>query len=271
MSPEIPVAPSSQDQEGPTRKVLDQSNLMGDGFDEDILAEIERRLDREDFSSAAKPGDRVELDKADLPNLEALRPAAPPPQLEVDLSGESLPGPSLAVDGHDEELPLEEPGEKKSWLPIAIGAGVVVLLGVGIGLWLWLRTPATANILPDKIKPKTDGSMVVEKMPSPEALTVALEPFLVPLMKGAKEGQGRLLRLAVSLELGDSSASAKLMEKRLALRDTIYRLLRDRTAEDVENARAKQLLQAQIKTEINLLMGHNLVYQVFFTEFVITG
>ncbi|MFH1058706.1 MAG: flagellar basal body-associated FliL family protein [Pseudomonadota bacterium] len=270
MSPEIPVAPSNQDQEGPTRKVLDQSNLMGDGFDEDILAEIERRLDREDFSSTAKPGDRVELDKADLPNLESLRTAAPAPQLEVDLSGEPLPA-VRAPAGEPEDLPLEEPGKKPAWLPIAIGAGVVLLLAVGLGLWLWLRTPSPASILPDKAKPKSGGGMVVEKMPSPEALTVALDPFLVPLMKGAKEGQGRLLRLAVSLELGDSSASAQLMEKRLALRDTIYRLLRDRTAEDVEGARAKHLLQSQIKTEINLLLGRTLVYQVFFTEFVITG
>ncbi len=269
MSPEIPVAPSSQDQEGPTRKVLDQSQIMGDGFDEDILAEIERRLDREDFSSAAKPGDRVELDKADLPNLEALRPAPPPPQLEVDLSGEAAPAPRVVVE-EPEDLPLEAPAKKPAWVMIAAGAGALALIAIGLGLWLWLRAPApAAPILPDKAKPRSDGGVVVEKIPSQQALTVVLEPFLVPLMKGGKEG--RLLRLAVSLELGDSMAPAQLAEKRLALRDAIYRLLRDRTAEDVEGARAKQALQAQIKSEINLLLGQNLVHQVFFTEFVITG
>lgn len=268
MSPEIPVAPSAQDQEGPTRKVLDQSQLMGDGFDEDILAEIERRLDREDFSTAAKPGDRVELDKADLPNLEALKPAAQAPQLEVDLSGEPAPALRVVVDQPEDDL-LETPGKKPPWLMIAAGVGVLALVATGIGLWLWLRPPASAPILLDKAKPRTDGSMVVEKMPSQQALTVALEPFLVPLMKGGKEG--RLLRLTVSLELGDSMAQARLMEKRLALRDAIYRLLRDRTAEDIESARAKQLLQSQIKSEINQIMGQTVVYQVLFTEFVITG
>lgn len=269
MSPEIPVAPSNQDQEGPTRKVLDQSQLLGDGFDEDILAEIERRLDREDFSSAAKPGDRVELDKADLPNLEALRPAAPAPQLEVDLSGDLAPAPRVTVD-EDRELPLAEPGKKLPWLKIAAGIGAVALIGVGIGLWLWLRPPpAPAPVLPEKAKPQPDASKVVEKMPAQQAPTVTLEPFLVPLMKGEKGG--RLLRLTVSLELGDSMAQARLAEKRLALRDAIYRLLRDRTAEDIEAARGKELLQGQIKGAINEIMGQVVVYQVLFTEFVITG
>lgn len=270
MSPEIPLAPVSQEPEGPTRKVLDQSQFSGEGFDEDVLAEIERRLDREDFSRSAKPGDRVELDKADLPSLEALKPQ--PVELEVDLSGEPpspaaeiIPEPSADIIPH-------QPPRRRTWLWLGLGGGVLLLVLSGLGTWLWLRSPAPVPPpTPAKAPaPKPASGKVVEKMPSTQALVIPLEPFLVPLMKAGKE-EGRLLRLTLSVELGDGGGKQALTEKRILLRDTIYRLLRDRPAAEVEQARNKQLLAGQILDAVNAALGQGLIQQISITEFVITG
>ncbi len=270
MSPEIPLAPVSQEPEGPTRKVLDQSQYMGEGFDEDVLAEIERRLDREDFSSGAKPSDRVELDKADLPTLEGLKPK--PVELEVDLSGE-IPSPAAQIAPEPIEAITErqEP-RRRPWLWIGLGGGVLLLTLSGLGTWLWLRSPApTPPPAPAKAPaPPPVTGVVVEKMPSTQALVIPLEPFLVPLMKTGKE-EGQLLRLTVSVELGDGSGQQVLVEKRILLRDTIYRLLRDRPAAEVEQARNKQLLAGQILEAVNAALGQAMVQQISITEFVITG
>lgn|GEM_PF-2983124 len=270
MSPEIPLAPVSQEPDGPTRKVLDQSQFSGEGFDEDVLAEIERRLDREDFSRGAKPGDRVELDKADLPSLEALKPQ--PVELEVDLSGEVLSPAAQIAPEPIAAISEDQTPRRWNWLWIGLGGGALLLVLSGLGAWLWLRS--TAPVPPPAAAsapaPKPASGMVVEKMPSTQALIVPLEPFLVPLMKAGKD-EGRLLRLTLSVELGDGSGKQALVEKRILLRDTIYRLLRDRPAAEVEQARNKQLLAGQILEAVNAALGQGVVQQIAITEFVITG
>ncbi|MCA1905426.1 MAG: flagellar basal body-associated FliL family protein [Desulfarculus sp.] len=270
MSPEIPLAPVSQEPEGPTRKVLDQSQFAGEGFDEDVLAEIERRLDREDFSGAARPNDRVELDKADLPTLEAVKP--PPTELEVDLSGE-IPTPAARITPEPiPEIAVPEAPRRRTWLWIGLGGGVLLLLLSSLGTWMWLRSPAPAPASSAAQVPaaKPPSGKVVEKMPSTQALVIPLEPFLVPLMKTGKD-EGRLLRLTVTAELGDDAGKRVLAEKRILLRDTIYRLLRERPAGEVEQARNKQMLAGQIRDAVNAALGQPVVQQIAITEFIITG
>ncbi len=270
MSPEIPLAPVAQEPEGSTRKVLDQSQYTGEGFDEDVLAEIERRLDREDFSGTARTSDRVELDKADLPTLEAAKP--PPPELEVDLSGDIPSSAARIAPEPIAEIAVSEAPRSRTWLWIGLGGGVLLLLLSGLGTWLWLRSPAPTPAPPAAKAPalKPPSGAVVEKMPSTQALVIPLEPFLVPLMKTGKD-EGRLLRLTVTAELGDGTGKQVLVEKRILLRDTIYRLLRDRPAGEVEQARNKQLLAGQIRDAVNAALGQPVVQQIAITEFVITG
>ena len=102
----------------------------------------------------------------------------------------------------------------------------------------------------------------------PEA-SYKLEPFLVPLLK-SKQG-GRLLKVSVNLEVVDPAVKDLLAPRQVAMRDVIYRLLRDRPADEIQNARSKNLLETQIKTELNHFLGAEVIGQVHFTEFVITG
>jgi flagellar FliL protein len=106
-------------------------------------------------------------------------------------------------------------------------------------------------------------------MPDPkDTLRVSLEPFLVPLIPSQ---DGRLLKVAVTLESPDVESLEVLKERRRLLRDVIYRLLRDRPAAEIKSLQGKQLLRAQIKAELNHALNKPAVYQVLFTDFVITG
>lgn len=264
---EIPLVTPGKEEE-PRRKVLDQSQVMAEAFDEDVLAEIERRLDREEGPVPGGAGEKVELDKADLPILEMPVPQAPPPEVEVDLAGEA---PSLAA------MPVEAPTEeeapaskKRLGLFLGLGAGVALLAVGAVGAWLYLKKPAPAPAPAPAPVASLPAETPAEKPPEarPE-LNYKLEPFLVPLLK-SKDG-GRLLLISLSLEVGDPKVRDLLNPRKVAMRDLIYRLLRDRPADEIKSARTKHLLETQIKTELNHYLGTEVITQVRFTDFVITG
>jgi flagellar basal body-associated protein FliL len=270
----IPVAPPSSievpedapeetsPQAGTKRKVLDQSQVSGEIFDEDILSDIERRLDAEPEAKGLKPStEKVELDKADLPVLDALIPPPsiqePPPEVEVDLAGEETVLPEM--EGEGEEAPK---GRKNLFL--LIGGVSFLALAAGVTLWFTLLMPSRKVITAPPPQ-----AVVGDKIPDPQlALRLELDPFLVPLVAAEK---GRLLKVGVSLEVSDPADKDLLLPYKLQMRDAIYRMLRDRPAEEVQGARTKNLLQGQIKTELNHLLGSVIIYQVYFTDFVITG
>jgi len=246
------MAAATPESSGQSRKVLDEARVTESGFDEEVLSEL-----GEDFSAEAGSGDKVELDKADLPmpfEEEPEAEPAPEPAVEVDLSDE--PGLPPMDDG-------EAPPKSKARRLIFLGILAGVAIGLGLGLWYGLLKP--------KERVKTDLPPYFFRGSIPDAdkvLRVTLEPFIVPLL--ASE-EGRLLRVGVSLESHDDEAKQLLGEKTRLLRDVIYRLLRDRPAGEIMTYRGKKLLQAQIKAELNHVLNQRLVYQVLFTEFVITG
>lgn len=259
---EIPLASSGKEEE-PRRTVLDQSQVVGDSFDEDVLAEIERRLDREEGPLPGGAGEKVELDKADLPILAPPPVAETPPEVEVDLAGEAPAEVEIPAQ------PAAEPPKSKKKLFILAGAGGALVLVLVLGSYFLLRKPAKPPAPPVQV---AEQAAPAPQEPAPEVsheVTYTLEPFLVPLLKTGRSG--RLLRLSVNLEVGDTVVTEALDRRKIAVRDVIYRSLRDRPADELQGARAKNLLQTQIKTEINHLLGAEGVTQVIFSEFVITG
>ena len=264
----IPLVTPGKEEE-PRRSVLDQSQVMADAFDEDVLAEIERRLDRDEGPPTAGAGEKVELDKADLPILNLPIPKGPSPEVEVDLSGEA---PGLSVPVEAPTAPPKPTPKKRLGLYLGLGAGLALFAVGGVGAWLYLQKPAPAPALATVAQPMAEppAEAPAEKpsQAKPE-LNYKLEPFLVPLLK-SKQG-GRLLKISLSLEMGDPSARDLLGTRKVVLRDVIYRLLRDRPADEIQGARSKHLLETQIKTEINHHLGAEVITQVHFTEFVISG
>ena len=258
------MAESTEESSSQRRKVLDDPSLAGETFDEEILAEIEGRLEDQGEGPALPEGagDKVELDKADLPlDLEPSPEEPEPesaPEIEVDLAGEDLE--ELAVEGEEEE----KPARRFSPLLLAAGGLVLVLAAAGIGWWAFSPAPA-----PEEPKNKLPPYVFTGPVPDiNEILRLQLKPFIIPLLD---TDQGRILKIAVSLETPDEESRQMLSQKLRLCRDVIYRLLRNRPAKELKSARGKRLLQAQIKTELNHALKGKLVFQVYFTEFVITG
>lgn len=260
MAEVIPVAPDTDD----------LAEGRGSAFDEDVLAEIERRLDSEDETDAMPlgAGEKVELDRADLPpdldmpTQEDTEPESSEPKIEVDLAEEAEAWFSEFQEG---QSPAADPGARRRMMIWSLlGAAVLLAVGGAFGLWWYLKKPVDQKAAVETVPYRVQGPV-----PDPAlTLRLDLEPFLVPLVKSS---QGRILRVGVSLEVSDPQSKVTIGKYTYLCRDVIYRLLRDRPAGEIKTARAKQLLQAQIKTELNHALKETMVQQVFFTEFVITG
>ena len=264
MAESIPVSPGGLPPQDGAEDILD-SKEGGASIDDDILADIERSLDDDASFSSGSLGEKVELDKADLPLIwdddeeeEEPEPEASP-EIEVD----------LADAGETQELDLgEEPEQKGPKLWLMLGAGIVaaLLLALGVSWYMGAFDEPTPEPLALEEMPPY---MFQGKVPDPvDGLRYELKPFTVPLQRSKK---GRILTIVVSLEVAEPDMKGKLMDRERLLRDVVYRMMRDRAADELDAARSQRLLNAQVKTEINSAMGSNVVYKVYFTEFVITG
>lgn len=234
-------------------------NGVGSEFDTDVLAEIETRM-ASDAPASSGVGDKVELDKADLPldfDDDSEPESQPEPEVEVDLAPE---GEADRTDG--EAQPGEAKGGKKKRLIIA-GAAVLILL-ISVGAWFMMSSPAVEEAPPEQPPWFFEGPM-----PDLNAtLRLDLNQFIVPLVDS---GEGRILRINISLEAESPESKMEAGQEIRMLRDLVYRVMRDRPASELKTERGKRLLQAQIKTEVNHALGRPLVYRVYFTQFVITG
>ena len=253
MGEAIPIAPDPMDK--------------GASFDEDILAEIENRLDQESPGEGGASGQKVELDKADLPldldTSEEVLPAEPEPAVEIDLAGDM---------DHAEEKPTEKKEEQakkrglKFWLIVGLG-GLLVLGGAGFGVWWFFLNEPPAQKEP--LKEKLPGNFFRGKVPDlMKKMRVKLKPFIVPL---SESDEGRILKVTVDLEVTDPDLKSELAKKNRLIRDIIYRTLRGRLAPEIKNEKGKMLLQAQIKTELNHQLTYSPIFKVLFTEFIVTG
>ncbi len=246
------MAAATPETNGKSRKVLDEARIAENGFDEEVLSEL-----GVEEAAASSSGDKVELDKADLPLAFEEEPEPEPepePEMEVDLADELDMPPMEGA---------EKPPKSKVRSFAFLGILASILIGLGLGLWYGLLKPQ------ERVKTELPPWFFQGPVPDPDKLLrVDLEPFIVPLL--ASE-EGRILRIKVSLESPDDEAKLLLSEKTRLLRDVIYRILRDRPAGEIMTYRGKKLLQAQIKAEVNHILKQRLVHQVLFTEFVVTG
>ena len=255
MGEAIPIAPEPMDK--------------GASFDEDILAEIEKRLDQESpAQGGTAAGQKVELDKADLPldldpSDESLMPEPEPePAVEIDLAGE-MEQPEAGP------APDREQAKKrglKFWLVLGLG-GLLILGGAGFGAWwFFLSGPPPKK---EPVAKKGPSDFYRGQVPDfTKELRVKLKPFIVPL---SESEEGRILKVTVNLEVTDPDLKAQLAKHNRLIRDIIYRTLRGRLAPEIKNEKGKQLLQAQIKTELNHQLTFSPIFKVLFTEFIVTG
>lgn len=261
MAEEIPIARENTPDDGQTSKVLDQTQLVGSAFDEDVLSDIENRLDGgEALPPDYSPRDKVELDKADLP-LDFGEPE-PEPAKEPGPEAEPEVAVDLAIDAPAKEPP-PPPGFLKANLHWVAAGGALLVLVVTIAAWL------AGGGSGQRAEKKPTPWIVRGRIISPEKnLRMDLDPFLVQL---ARTNQGQILQVSVSLEVMQPPDLRHLRAKLAQCRDVIYRTLTGRTAAELASRRGKDLIRARIQAALNQALGSERVYKVYFTKFLISG
>lgn len=251
-------------EQGP--KALDKDSIMNEAFDESILAEIEDRLESgndEQLDDVIAVGDKVELDRADLP-LDGFLPEEADlesEEVEVDLADQDAPD---LTDGEAGDEEQKAPSNTKRMILATVAGLLFVAMAGGVGFWF---SGQEGEVI-EKAE-EMPPWMFTGAIPSAaDELRLQLEPFIVPLLKSK---EGNILRMMVTIEAMDAESKLELTDKVIDMRDIIYRSLRDRPAAELKQAKQKRLLQAQIKAELNHSFDHTLVHRIDFTQFLISG
>jgi flagellar FliL protein len=150
---------------------------------------------------------------------------------------------------------------KKSIVIIA-GVSLIVLAVIGAGFFmLWQKLSAL-----DKPKPAVSAKAPEKIDQSGIGPIFSLDSFIVNL---SDQGGKRYLRITMGLELGDPK-SAEVLTKRLPqVRDSILMILPARKVEELQTAEGKISLRTEIISELNALLGKEIVKKIYITEFVI--
>ena len=149
-----------------------------------------------------------------------------------------------------------------------LGGGVMVALMLGLGM-AWYMGAFDSEPEEPEVAKSLPPYMFQGKVPDPVAgLQLELKPFTVPLKRSKK---GRILTVVVSLEVTEPDQKQKLLTRERFMRDVVYRLMRERPADELDAAKQQMLLNAQVKAVLNQALGGSMIYKVYFTQFVITG
>ncbi|MEC9281876.1 MAG: flagellar basal body-associated FliL family protein [Bdellovibrionota bacterium] len=93
---------------------------------------------------------------------------------------------------------------------------------------------------------------------------VPLETFLVNL---AGTRGGKLMKINMSLEVGNDEVQAEIEKRKPQIRDIILILLSSKTYDQVSNREGKDILRDEIKNTVNSFLTKGQVKRVLFTEF----
>lgn len=168
------------------------------------------------------------------------------------------------------ENPEGQEQKKGGMMKIIILVVAVVVLGVA-GFFGWQMFMGD-----DKEKPEAaaQGQPAASAQTTPAAGTpakagvmVELEPFIINLTGG---GGKRLVKLTMSLDVGDEAAKAAVQKLIPRIRDALILMLTSKSYEDIADVTGKVRLKKEILSIVNRNLGGTAVVNaVFFTEFVI--
>ncbi len=158
-----------------------------------------------------------------------------------------------------EEVEVEW-GQKKSKLPVILGALTVFVLGGGAGF-------AGASFAGG-----AEGAPAAEGAESEEVVEEVVDRVVHSLglftvnLRGT--GGGRVLRMEVQVET-QADRVAAVETQHAQLRDSVITLVSDYAYADVEGLDGKTRLRDELLTRMNAMLGKNRLERVYFTEFVV--
>ena len=145
---------------------------------------------------------------------------------------------------------------------IMTGIALIVLAVIGGGFFmLWQKLSAL-----DKPK-EGEAAKAPEKSDQGGIGPVfSLDSFIVNL---SDLGGKRYLRVTMGLELGDPKSAEELTKRLPQVRDSILMTIPTRKVEELQTTEGKNLLRTEIISNLNALLGKEIVKKIYFTEFVI--
>lgn len=159
----------------------------------------------------------------------------------------------------------DSPPKKKSIILWVILGCAVVVVGIG-GYFGWtLFVKKGANESNDKTK---ISETAAKNKPEAVRIVFPLESFIVNLMDNTGSGK-RYLKTTIELEVTGETEKKKLESSKAQMKDTILLLLSSRSFEEINTVEGKIGLKQALLTQINQMMGENIVSRVCFTEFVV--
>lgn len=163
-----------------------------------------------------------------------------------------------------EEAPEKGTQKKKSGMLKWIILAVLLLVLAGGGFFAYtyffasdgqVGSEGGVEVQGEK-KSKDDGVVNMVSMPS----------FVVNL---ADPLGRRYLKISLEMELVGKDAPAKFQKEMPKIKDKLLLLLSSKSYSDLSSMAAKVELKTEIVNRANLVLGENIVKQVFYTEFII--
>lgn len=156
----------------------------------------------------------------------------------------------------------ESPKKPMGKLLIIVGAVLVIGLAGFFGWTMFMKKGADDSHKAEVSE--TEKKHDVDK----ERIIFPLESFIVNLMDSAGTGK-KYLKITMELEVMGEAEKKKLETYKTQLKDTILMLLSSRSFEEIYTVDGKLDLKQTLLARINQALGGNVVYKIYFTEFVV--
>ncbi len=145
---------------------------------------------------------------------------------------------------------------------IMAGIALIVLAVIGGGFFmLWQKLSALEKPKEGEVPKAPEKSDQVGMGP-----VFALDSFIVNL---SDQGGKRYLRVTMGLELGEPKAAEELTKRLPQIRDSILMTMPSRKVDELQTTEGKNSLRTEIISNLNVLLGKEIVKKIYFTEFVI--
>lgn len=137
------------------------------------------------------------------------------------------------------------------------------VLGVG-SYWVYVSTLGYESPVITEASLRQVASLPEHLNEAP--LVYSMDKFIVNLAGQPK----RTIRIQINLDMMSAESYERIMdsENRARARDSIVRLLNDKTFDELETIQGKLFLKDKIVQEVNRVLRVGLVKDVYFTDFV---
>lgn len=168
-------------------------------------------------------------------------------------------------EGSEEDKAKEGKGKKGSKkLLIIIIAAALVLAGAGVGAFLFLGGKGEKGGAEHGAEPAAEhGGGHKDDKTAGKSVLVSLDPFILNLAE-----QGRFLKATMQMELSGIEVQPMVTDKVPQVRDAIITLVSSKSADALSSAEGKLQLKDDILLRVNIVIGKDVVKNIYFTEFV---